>query len=236
MKSKQAQKIIKILQKRYKVRNQRGKPFKVLISCVLSQRTKDETTGPAAERLFLSADTPQKILKLPARKIAKLIYPVGFYNQKAKRIKQICRILMKDYNGRVPRTREKLMRLPGVGGKTADIVLLFSYGKDVIPVDTHVAKISRRLGWTNHKNPEKIREDLHKLILPKNRAVVNGLLVTFGKDICQSPFPKCYNCPVQKLCPYQLKRLSPPSSNNMKRVRTRDRNLQESSKPLPRRL
>ena len=207
MKKEKTMEIIQILQKRYKVRKWRNPPFHVLISCIISQRTKDETTVPASKRLFRAADTPEKMLKLPQRRIAKLIYPAGFYNQKAKRIKQTCRVLLKRHGGRVPKTREELMDLPGIGGKCADIVLLFSYGRGVIPVDAHVAKISRRLGWSKHKRPEKIREDLHKLFLPRKRAIVNSLLVAFGKDICKAPVPKCYVCPVEKLCPYPDKNL-----------------------------
>ena len=205
-------KIIRILKKRYDVGAWRMRPFRALIGCIISQRTKDETTGPAADRLFAAADTPQRMSKLTTKRIAKLIYPAGFYNQKAKNIKATCKMLLERYNGRVPKTREELMKLPGIGGKCADIVLLFSYGYSVIPVDTHVAKVSQRLGWTRHKHREKIREDLHELFPPKKRAAINGLLVMFGKEICRSPFPKCYSCPLEKLCPYPNKRLDTPKS------------------------
>lgn len=195
-------KIIKILQKEYKIKTWKGEPFEVLIGCVLSQRTKDKVTRVAADKLFSAANTPRKMLKLSEKRIEKLIYPVGFYRQKAKRIKQICKILLKKYKGKVPKTREELIQLPGVGGKTADIVLLFAYGEQVIPVDTHVAAVSKRLGWTKHKNPEKIREDLHKLIPPKKRKIINNLLVEFGKEICKSPRPRCNICPIKSLCDY----------------------------------
>lgn len=200
-------KIIRILQKKYKIRVRKGKPFEVLIGCLLSHRTRDEVTWPTADKLFRVASTPEKILKLTEKRIAELIYPVGFYRQKAKRIKQICKILLKEYKGKVPQTREQLMQLPGVGDKTAAIVLAYAYGKPVIAVDTHVAKIARRLGWTKYKNPEKIGEDLHRLIEPRKRLVINQLLVIFGKDICTRPKPKCYKCPVEKLCPYPNKNL-----------------------------
>jgi len=149
-------KVIKKLLEVYKVKPWKGKPFRVLIGTLLSHKTKDEVTWPTNEKLFRIADTPEKILKLSEKRIARLIYPVGFYRQKAKRIKQVCKILLEKYDGRVPRTREELMQLPGVGGKTADIVLSYAYGKAVIAVDTHVATVSRRLGWTNNKDPEKI--------------------------------------------------------------------------------
>jgi len=179
---------------------------------VLSQRTKDETTGPAAERLFHTANTPQKILKLPARKIAKLIYPVGFYNQKAKRIKRICSILTKEYGGRVQRTREELMKLPGVGAKTASIVLAYAYSMPTVAVDTHVNRISKRLGFVaENSKPEKTQEVLEGLIPKKLQIVVNHLFVTFGKDICRPLRPRCYICPIVKLCPYPNKNLNKKS-------------------------
>jgi len=207
VKPSKANEIIRVLKKEYDIGPWHARPFRTLISCILSQRTKDETTGPATERLFRLAKTPQEMVKLPQRKIAKTIYPVGFYNQKAKRIKQACEMLLEKYNGRVPKTRAELMGLPGIGGKCADIVLLFSYGHEVIPVDTHVAKVSRRLGWTKHNDREKIREDLHNIFPSNNRSIVNSLLVTFGKDICKAPIPRCYECPIEKLCPYPNKNL-----------------------------
>jgi endonuclease-3 len=200
-------KIVSILKRRYGYYEWRGRPFRTLISCIISQRTKDETTGPAAERLFRAANTPQKMLKLPQRKIAKLIYPAGFYNQKAKHIKAACRHLIKHHSGRVPKTREELMKVPGIGSKCADIVLLFAFGQTVIPVDTHVARISKRLGWTNHKEAEKIRADLHTVFKPKKRAAVNTLLVSFGKEICKAPRAKCWMCPIERMCPYPEKNL-----------------------------
>src|SRR3989337_3571289 len=159
-----AERIIKILNKRYKVESFREPPFRVLIGTVLSHRTKDDVSWPAYERLLKTANTPEKMAKLSVSQIAKVIRPTGFYNQKAKRIKKICKILLEKYMGKVPRTREEMMNLPGVGGKTADIVLSFSFGKPVIAVDTHVAVVSRRLGFTKNKDPEKIREDLHRII------------------------------------------------------------------------
>ena len=116
-------------------------------------------------------------------------------------------MLVEKYGGKVPRTKEELMQLLGVGEKTSDIILLFAYGEDVIPVDTHVEQICKRWHIASEKDkPEVIREKLHKLI-PKNRAIVNQLLVQFGKEICKAPVPKCYMCPVEKLCPYENKNL-----------------------------
>ena len=202
--------IIKILNKRYRINVERENPFDVLIGAVLSHRTKDEVSWPATERLLRKANTPDKISKLSEKEIVKIIKPVGFYNQKAKRIVKICKTLLKVYDGKVPRTRKELMTLPGVGGKTADIVLSYSFGELVIPVDTHVAVVSKRLGLTENKEPEKIREDLHRLIKGKKRLIVNNLFVEFGKEICQKRLPKCYTCPIVKSCPYEPKNLKIP--------------------------
>jgi len=200
-------KIIKRLNKLYHIEVRKEKPFEVLIHGILSHRTKDETTFPAQERLLKAANAPDKVLKLSAKKIQKLIYPVGFYRQKSKNILRTCKLLVEKFNGKVPKTKEKLMQLPGVGEKTSDIILLFAYGQDIIPVDSHIAAISKRWHIAGKKDkPEVIREKLHKLI-PKNRAIINQLLVQFGKDVCKSPIPKCYACPVEKLCPFEDKNL-----------------------------
>lgn len=204
---KRIERIVGILNKRYKIKPRREDPFRVLIGVVLSHRTKDEVSWPASKILFARAKNLNGFLKLSEKEIAKIIYPVGFYNQKAKRIKQICRILKEEYKGEVPKTREELMKLPGVGGKSADIVLLFSFGENVIPVDTHVSVISRRWHLTKSKNPERIREDLHKIFKGEKRIVINNLLVEFGKEYCTARFPKCRICPVLKLCPYESKNL-----------------------------
>jgi endonuclease-3 len=196
------EKIISILNKKYKIKPWRDNPFKVLISCILSQRTKDEVTREASEKLFKFANTPEKILKLNERKIESLIYPVGFYRQKAKRIKKVCKILIEKYNGKVPNSREELLKLPGVGFKTADVVLSYGYGKPVIAIDTHVFQVARRLGLTKSNDPEKIRENLHKIIPKKFRLIVNLLFVEFGKEICRTIRPKCEICPIKKLCEY----------------------------------
>lgn len=207
MQRKAIERIIKELNKLYDVKIRKEDPFRVLIGVVLSHRTKDETSWSAFSRLFKKAKNLDGLLKLSEKQIAKIIYPVGFYNQKAKRIKQICKILKEKYHSKVPATREELMQLPGVGGKSADIVLLFGFGHRLIPVDTHVAVISRRWHLTSNKNPEKIREDLHRKIPERYRIIFNNLLVEFGKEYCTARFPKCRICPVQKLCPHENKNL-----------------------------
>jgi len=200
--------VVKILNKKYKIKPGREKPFKVLIGTILSQRTKDELTWPTNEKLFKVADSPEKFLRLPVKEIAKLIYPVGFYNQKAKRIKQIARILIEEYDSKVPKSKEQLMMLPGVGPKTASIVLAYGFGIPAIAVDTHVNRVSKRLGVVQENTkPEKTQEVLEKLIPRENQIIVNHLLVSFGKDVCQPRRPRCYMCPIIKLCPYEPKNL-----------------------------
>ena len=202
MQTKTIVKIIKQLNKLYHIEIWKEDPFKVLISCILSQRTKDEITREASRKLFRVADTPNKLLKLSEKKIANLIYPVGFYRQKAKKIKKLCKILLKKYEGKVPEIREELLKLPGVGFKTADVVLSYGFKKPVIAVDVHVKVISRRLGLTKSEDPEQIREDLHRLIPIKFRRFVNLLFVEFGKDICRTARPRCDVCPIRKYCRY----------------------------------
>lgn len=200
------QKIIKILNEKYKIKPWKEEPFKLLIGTILSQRTKDEKTSQAWKKLFSKAETPEKILKLSEKEIESLIKEVGFYRQKARRIKQVSKIILEKYKGKVPSSREELMNLPGVGPKTADVVLSYSFEKPVIAVDTHVATISKRLGWTKSDNPEKIREDLHRIIPKKYRLLINSLFVEFGKEICKAK-PKCYKCPILKFCKYKQKNL-----------------------------
>ncbi len=210
MQAKKFKKIIQKLDSIYKIKPRKGKPFETLIGGILSHRTKDEVTFPALERLLEKADSAEKILKLSEKEIARTIYPVGFYPTKSKRIKEVCRELLERFGGKVPQTRAELMGLTGVGGKTADVVLLFAFGKPVIPVDTHVFAISKRLHIAKEKDtPEKVREKLHRMVADKERLVVNQLLVRFGREICTSPRPKCYICPIVKLCPYERKNLKP---------------------------
>jgi endonuclease-3 len=201
MKQKTIITIVKVLNKLYGFRIKRENPFKVLIGVVLSQRTKEEVSFTANERLFKRAKNLDGILKLSKNEIEKIIYPAGFYKTKAKRIKQICRILKEDYGGKVPKTREELMNLPGVGGKSADIVLSYGYGEPVIACDVHVIWISNQLEWTKTFNQEKVRKDLHRIIPLRYRRTLNDILVQFGKEICRTGRPKCMICPIRKYCP-----------------------------------
>jgi len=196
-------KIIRILQKKYNTKIKRGEPFKILIATVLSQRTRDETTDLASERLFKIADTPEKILKLSDKEIEDLIYPVGFYKQKARGIKKLSKELLDNYDGKVPDNLKELVKLHGVGDKTASCVLLFGFNKNTIPVDTHVSRISKRLKLVNSNlTPEKVRIELEKILKGNERDIVNQLFIQFGRDICKPINPKCANCPIKKYCNY----------------------------------
>ena len=202
----EAEEVIKILQKRYKTKITKEDPFRILIHVVLSARTKDTTTFPAQERLFKVANTPEKILKLSTKKIEKLIYPVGFYRQKAKRLKKLCKMLIENFGERVPNNREVLMQLPGVGPKSAAIVLAYGFGIPTIAVDTHVNRISQRLGWVNkNTKPEKTQIEIEKLIPKKYHLLANHLLISFGRDVCRPIAPQCFRCPIYNYCKYEKK-------------------------------
>ena len=175
-------------------------PFRVLISCILSLRTQDATTAQASHRLFALADTPQAMLKLTTQKIAKLIYPVGFYRTKAKVIRDVCQVLMHDYSGRVPNEIDELLKLKGVGRKTANLVVTLGYRKPGICVDTHVHRISNRWGYINTATPEKTEFAL-RAKLPKPYWIeYNDLLVSFGQHLCRPISPVCSQCPVERYC------------------------------------
>lgn len=175
-------------------------PFRVLISCILSLRTQDSTTAKASHRLFAVADTPQAMVKLPARKIEKLIYPVGFYKTKAKNIVEICRTLIGQYGGKVPDEIDELLKLKGVGRKTANLVVTLGYQKPGICVDTHVHRISNRWGYIKTKTPEKTEFTLRDKLPKQYWIEYNDLLVSFGQHLCRPISPLCSECPVRKYC------------------------------------
>ena len=175
-------------------------PFRVLISCILSLRTQDATTAQASHRLFALADTPESMVKLTTQKIAKVIYPVGFYRTKAKVIREVCRVLIRDYSGRVPDDIDELLKLKGVGRKTANLVVTLGYRKPGICVDTHVHRISNRWGYVKTATPEKTEFALREK-LPKSYWIeYNDLLVSFGQHLCRPISPVCSQCPVPKYC------------------------------------
>jgi endonuclease III len=176
-------------------------PFKILIGCLLSLRTKDETTGPAASRLFALAGTPEEMLQLSEAQIAQAIYPVGFYRTKATSILDICRVLVERHGGQVPDTMEELLQLKGVGRKTANLVLTLGFQKPAICVDTHVHRISNRWGYVRTKTPEATEFALRRKLPKEYWMVYNDLLVSFGQNICKPISPLCGRCPLDSLCP-----------------------------------
>ena len=176
-------------------------PFRVLVACILSLRTQDTTTGPASDRLFAVAATPEAMLKLTPRRIARLIYPVGFYRTKARVILGICRDLLERFGGCVPDTIDELLTLNGVGRKTANLVVTMGYGKPGICVDTHVHRISNRLGYVKTRSPEETEMALRGKLPRRYWIGYNDLLVSFGQNICVPISPRCSLCPVTTLCP-----------------------------------
>ena len=175
-------------------------PFRVLISCLLSLRTQDATTAKASHRLFTVADSPQAMMKLTAQRIEKLIFPVGFYRTKAKNILSICQTLIDGYGGQVPDEIDELLKLKGVGRKTANLVVTLGYKKPGICVDTHVHRISNRWGYVRTTTPEKTEFAL-RMKLPKQYWIeYNDMLVSFGQHLCRPISPMCSQCPVSKYC------------------------------------
>jgi endonuclease-3 len=180
--------------------SRKNNPYQVLISCILSLRTKDKTTSEASHRLFKVADNPYSMVKLTARRIQGLIYPVGFYRNKAKVILGISKKIIKDFAGRVPDNLEELLKFKGVGRKTANLVLGLGYNIPAVCVDTHVHRISNRLGWVETKTPEKTEGALKKIIPRRYWINLNTLFVTFGQNICLPISPWCSKCYVYKFC------------------------------------
>ena len=175
-------------------------PFLVLISCILSLRTKDETTLPASERLFALADKPETLLKVPLQKIEKAIYPVGFYKTKARTIHGICHDILEKFSGMVPDEIDVLLTMKGVGRKTANLVLTEGFGKPAMCVDTHVHRISNRLGYVRTKNPDETERALREKLPLKYWMEYNSLLVTWGQNVCKPVSPLCSTCPVRDVC------------------------------------
>ena len=175
-------------------------PFRTLIACILSLRTKDETTYAASERLFSYADTPVPMLKLGAEKIAELIYPVGFYNQKSKQIIDICKTLLENYDGKIPDEIDELLKFKGVGRKTANLVVTEAFNKPGICVDTHVHRISNRWGYIKTKTPDETEIKLREKLPEKYWINFNRLLVTYGQNLCHPISPKCSECKISSMC------------------------------------
>lgn len=180
---------------------QTGDPFRVLVSCLLSLRTKDETTGPAAQRLFSLADTPAALAALDERTIARAIYPVGFYRTKARTLRTVARTLLERFAGAVPDDLDVLLTLNGVGRKTANLVLTQGFGKPAMCVDTHVHRISNRWGYVRTRDPHATETALRGKLPRQYWCDYNDLLVAFGQTICRPTSPWCSCCPVVDWCP-----------------------------------
>ena len=175
-------------------------PFRVLISCLLSLRTKDKTTREASARLFALAHTPAMLLKLSQRSIERAIYPVGFYRTKAKAIHAICRRLIEVYEGKVPQSIDELVTLAGVGRKTANLVVTVGYQKPGICVDIHVHRISNRWGYVKTKTPEETEQSLRARLPKRYWITFNDLLVPYGQNLCQPVSPFCSRCKLIDMC------------------------------------
>lgn len=175
-------------------------PFIILVGTLLSLRTKDETTEKVMGMLMPVIKTSQDLIDMPLDELEKLIYPVGFYRNKAKVLKEVASEIITRYGSRVPDTIEELLTIRGVGRKTANLVVTEGYGKPGICVDTHVHRISNRLGIVSTKNPIQTEDALRKILPQQYWIIYNALLVTFGKRICTPLSPKCSQCPIESLC------------------------------------
>jgi len=206
VKKEEIVKALKILQKHYKKKSMLGRvgktdnPYKMLITTILSARAKDEVTYPVSKKLFKKYSSFKSLANAKQKDVEKIIKKIGFYKTKAKRIIKTAKIIRNKYNGKVPDTEKELKKLPGVGQKVAACMLVYAFGKPAIPVDTHVHRVSNRLGWVKTKNPNKTQTKLEKLIPKKYWKIVNEVLVLHGQNICLPRVPKCSKCPINKYC------------------------------------
>ena len=183
------------------ISNRGATPFEVLVSTILSLRTKDQVTAMASDSLFEVARTPREITALDEEELKRLIYPVGFYPTKARQLKKISQIIIDEYGGNVPDVIDELLKLPGVGRKTANLVLVEGFQKAAICVDAHVHRISNRIGYVKTKNADKTEAALRKKLPARHWMRYNELLVAFGQSICRPISPFCSTCPVNRMCP-----------------------------------
>ncbi|WP_321212154.1 endonuclease III [Methanothermobacter sp. DP] len=177
-------------------------PYRVLIRTILSQRTRDENTDEATARLFSEYPTMEDVAYAPVEKLEQLVRKAGFYHVKARRIREVSRILLEEYGGRVPDDIAELLKLPGVGRKTANCVLVYAFNKPAVPVDTHVHRISNRIGLVNTRTPEETERALMEVIPRKYWIELNDLMVQFGQDICRPVGPRHEECPIADECDY----------------------------------
>jgi endonuclease III len=182
--------------------SQSDDPFQVLIATLLSARTQDATTLAASTRLFRRARNPNAMAKLSASQIARLIYPVSFYRNKARFVRAACEKIVKEFGGRVPATLEGMMTLPGVGRKTANLVMILAHkSQENICVDTHVHRIANRLGWVKTRLPDETEQALYRVTDRRWWPLINLYLVTWGQNVCRPVFPRCGDCGIAGLCP-----------------------------------
>jgi endonuclease III len=181
--------------------SQREDPFQILISTLLSARTQDATTLAASTRLFAKADTSAAVSKLTVKQIEKLIYPVGFYRNKAVFVKEASKVLVQKFGGKVPGTLEELVTLPGVGRKTANLVMILAFkSHENICVDIHVHRIANRLGWVQTSDPEETEQALYRVLEKQWWPLVNLYLVTWGQNVCRPVYPRCGDCAIVTSC------------------------------------
>lgn len=207
-KQKKIEEVMRILSREYcstektTLNRMRKRPdaFKILISCLLSLRVRDENTEKVSKKLFAVADTPEKIVVLPIDKLEKLIYSSGHYRKKARVLQHVSKELIGRFDSKVPDKKEQLLSIKGIGPKTANIVLAFAFGEFVLPIDTHCHRIPNRLGWIKTKTPEKTEKELEKILPKKYWQDFNAIFVQFGRDICQPISPWCSKCPIEKYC------------------------------------
>jgi endonuclease III len=206
MRSEDIHEVVRVLRKEVRqwpvpaIGNYLETPFTVLVSCILSLRTQDKTTNAASDRLFAMASTPKTMLATPVGSIQKAIYPVSFYRVKAKTIHAICDELLTRFGGEVPSTIDELLTLPGVGRKTANIVVTLAFRQAGIAVDTHVHRISNRLGYVKTKTPDDTEMALRKKLPPRYWIVFNDLLVAYGQNLCKPISPFCSRCKIAVYC------------------------------------
>ncbi len=182
-------------------------PFELLVATILAAQATDKKVNEVTELFFKKYPDPEAVAKTPLKQIEEDIKQINFYKRKAKLLKECCKVLVKEFNGKVPDTLEDLVKLPGVGRKTANVILVNAFNKPAIVVDTHVKRVSQRLGLTTSNNPDKIEKDLMKFFSKKNWVYISKAMVLFGRYICTAKKPKCKECALKDICPYENKNL-----------------------------
>ena len=181
--------------------------FELLVATILAAQATDKKVNEVTEVFFKKYPTPESIAKTPLKQIEEDIKQINFYKRKAKLLKECCKVLVKEFGGVVPDTLEELVKLPGVGRKTANVILVNAFNKPAIVVDTHVKRVSQRLGLTTSNNPDKIERDLMNFFSKENWVYISKAMVLFGRYICKSKNPKCKECALKDICPYENKNL-----------------------------